>query len=387
MSAPLVVPDLDAIAALARAGTPEPWPADASPPPRPHKGRGALTNPPNRFEKLRGVPDGWADPDEEEPRLATTLIRDRSRSAISWNESPDIGFDRSLNPYRGCEHGCIYCYARPSHAWLGYSPGLDFETKLVFKPAVAALLEKELRRPGYEPAPLALGTNTDPYQPVERRLRLTRAVLEVLSRYSHPVTITTKSVAVTRDLDLLADLAGRRLVRVQISLTTLDPRLASRMEPRAPSPSRRLAAMWALAEAGVPVGVMAAPMIPGLNDSELERLLEAAAAAGASYAAFILLRLPGEVAAMFTDWLGAHYPERARHVLALIRQTRAGALNDSRFHERFRGSGAYAETLAARFAAAARRFKLDGAGMELDRSRFVRPAPARSLAEAQLALF
>jgi DNA repair photolyase len=355
------------------------------------KGRGAAVNPPNRFEALATAPfdDGWSTLERELadlPPLPTTLIRDATRSVISYNQSPDIGFDRAVNPYRGCEHGCIYCYARPTHAYLGYSPGLDFETRLLFKPEVAELLERELRRPGYVARPLALGSNTDPYQPVERTLKLTRAVLEVLARFNHPVSIVTKSAGVLRDLDVLQDLARRRLVRVWLSVTTLDPRLARRMEPRAPTPARRLAAVGALRAAGVPVGVLAAPMIPGLNDAELERILAAAAAAGAENAGYVLLRLPHELRQIFEDWLHRHYPDRARHVLALVRETRAGALNDPRFGSRMRGSGAYADLLAHRFARAAKQYGLDRR-RELDCTAFRPPPEHKSLEEAQLSLF
>src|SRR6185312_2426452 len=237
-----------------------------------------------------------------------TLIRDTSRSVISWNQSPDIGFDRAGNPYRGCEHGCVYCYARPSHAYLGYSPGLDFETKLLYKPEVAELLEKELRKPNYVAKPLALGSNTDPYQPVERTLKLTRSVLEVLDKYNHPVGIVTKSAGVLRDLDILSSMAQRKLARVYVSVTTLDAGLARRMEPRAATPARRLQAITELTRAGVPAGVMVAPMIPGLNDAEMEKIVQAAARAGAQHAAYVLLRLPNELKQMFEDWLAEHFP-------------------------------------------------------------------------------
>src|SRR4051812_685390 len=271
----------------------------------------------------------------ELPRLDTSLIRDTTRSAISWNNSPDIGFDRAVNPYRGCEHGCVYCYARPTHAYLGYSPGLDFETRLVFKPDVAELLEKELRKPGYVPRTLAVGSNTDPYQPIERTLKLTRAVLEVLDKFNHPVGIVTKSAGVLRDLDILSRMAKRSLVRVYLSVTTLDPRLARVMEPRAAIPARRLHAIEELTRAGVPTGILTAPMIPGLNDAEMEKLLEAGARAGARHASFILLRLPHELKTIFEAWLHKHFPDRAKHVLSLIRDTRAGGLNDARFGHRF----------------------------------------------------
>jgi DNA repair photolyase len=391
--------DLDAIAAMDRAGAPEPAPADVAPSLR-RRGRGATANPPVRFEQASAHPfdDGWSTLAAEFgdlPPLPTTLIRDASRSVISWNSSPDIGFDRAVNPYRGCEHGCIYCFARPTHAYLGYSPGLDFETKLVFKPEVAALLEKELSKPGYVARTLALGTNTDPYQPVERTLKLTRAVLEVLDRFNHPVGIVTKSAGVLRDLDILTDMAKRRLVRVLVSVTTLDPALARRMEPRAASPARRLAAIAELSRAGVPAGVMVAPMIPGLNDAEMERIMEAAARAGARHAGYVLLRLPHELRQLFEDWLAAHFPDRAAHVLSLVRQTRGGALSDSRFHHRFIGQGAYAELLLRRFARAARQWGLDEARQPLDCTRFAVPggAPRRVAgnapqpAEAQMSLF
>ncbi|MBV9758876.1 MAG: PA0069 family radical SAM protein [Alphaproteobacteria bacterium] len=356
------------------------------------KGRGATTNPPVRFDRESASPfdDGWntlADQFAELPPLPTTLTRDASRSVISWNASPDLPFDRAVNPYRGCEHGCIYCFARPSHAYLGYSPGLDFETKLLFKPNVAELLERELRKPGYVVRPMALGTNTDPYQPVERTLQLTRAVLGVLDRFNHPAAIVTKSAGVLRDLDLLVGMAARRLVRVHVSLTTLDAGLARRMEPRAAAPERRLQAIAALARAGVPVGVMAAPMIPGLNDVELEKILEAAARAGASHAGCILLRLPHELKQMFEDWLAHHYPERAKHVLNLIRETRAGKLNDPNWHSRFSGSGPYAELLFRRFERASRQFGFDRERAELDCGRFAAPPEPRAAATAQMSLF
>jgi DNA repair photolyase len=347
----------------------------------PRKGRGALFNPPNRFEHSRreAFDDGWDTLEadlRDLPPLPTTLIRDHSRSAITWNESPDLGFDRSLNPYRGCEHGCIYCYARPSHAYLGFSPGLDFESKLLFKPEVATLLERELRKPGYRVRPLALGTNTDPYQPVERTLRLTGSVLEVLDRFHHPVSIVTKSAGVLRDLDILRALAARRLVRVCLSVTTLDASLARRMEPRASSPQRRLAAIRELAQAGIPTGVMFAPVIPGLNDAELERVLAAAAEAGASFAGYVLVRLPLEVADLFQAWLNAHFPARAQHVLNLIRTLRAGRLNEPRFHHRMKGQGALAELLAQRFDHACQKWGLNGEGLSgLDCSAFRVPLP------------
>jgi len=359
------------------------------------KGRGAGINPAVRFERTsrEAFDDGWRtleDAFAELPPLATTLTRDSSRSALAWNNSPDIGFDRAVNPYRGCEHGCVYCYARPTHAYLGLSPGLDFETQLLFKPEVAALLEKEISKPGYVPRPIALGSNTDPYQPVERTLKLTRSVLEVLDRYNHPVTIVTKSAGVVRDLDILQRMAARNLAQVFISVTTLDNRLARAMEPRAAAPQRRLAAMAELARAGVPVGVLVAPVITGITDAEMERILDAAALHGATRAGYVLLRLPLEIAQLFEDWLRRHYPERAARVLALVRETRGGKLYDSRFGIRQSGTGVYADMLAQRFAVALKRLGLDRrtVGAPLDCTQFRVPETAATRkAETQLALF
>jgi DNA repair photolyase len=383
--------DREAIAAMENAGLPDAV-ADQRFPSRQAAGRGAVSNPGVRFDSHAAFPfdDGWetlAQDVGELPRLDTTLTRDSTRSAISWNTSPDIGFDRAVNPYRGCEHGCIYCYARPTHAYLGYSPGLDFETKLIFKPEVAELLEKELRKPGYTPRTLALGSNTDPYQPVERTLKLTRSVLEVLDRFNHPVGIVTKSSGVLRDLDILSSMAKRNLARVHISVTTLDARLARVMEPRAATPARRLHAIAELTRAGVPAGVLAAPMIPALNDAEMEKILEAAARAGARHAGFVLLRLPLELRQMFEEWLHTHFPDRARHVLSLIRQTRSGQLNDPRFHHRFTGQGVYADLLMRRFTRAARQFGFGEARTQLDCARFAVPAGLAEAAPDQMSLF
>lgn len=383
--------DADAIAALEQAGLPEAEPAERMPS-LARRGRGAVSNPAVRFDSQVASPfdDGWDSLGEafaDLPPLATTVTKDTTRSVISWNSSPDLGFDRAVNPYRGCEHGCIYCYARPTHAYLGYSPGIDFETKLIYKPEVAELLEKELKRPGYIARTLALGSNTDPYQPVDRTLKLTRSVLEVLDRYNHPVGIVTKSAGVLRDLDILTSMAKRNLVRVYLSITTLDLRLARVMEPRAASPARRLHAITELTRAGIPTGVLAAPMIPALNDAEMEKILEAAARAGARHARYILLRLPHELKQMFEDWLHANYPDRARHVLSLIRETRAGALNDSKFHQRFSGQGVYADLLSRRFARAVRQWGLDDVRQELDCTRFAVPEAAAATAQAQLSLF
>jgi DNA repair photolyase len=384
--------DRDAIAALARAGAPEPPPAEVMPSLARH-GRGATTNPPVRFEQQATSPfdDGWDTLTAEFgdlPKLTTSLTRDATRSAISWNSSPDIGFDRAVNPYRGCEHGCVYCYARPTHAYLGYSPGLDFETKLIFKPDVAELLEKELRKPGYVARTLALGSNTDPYQPVERTLKLTRSVLSVLEKYNHPVSIVTKSAGVLRDLDILGRMAKRRLARVYLSVTTLDAALARVMEPRAATPARRLHAISELTRAGVPCGVLAAPMIPGLNDAEMEKIVEAASRAGARHGGYILLRLPHELRQMFEDWLATHFPDRAKHVLSLVRETRGGALSEPRFHHRMAGQGVYADLLLRRFSRAARQWGLDEAREGLDCSQFAVPDDGTPrVTEAQLSLF
>ena len=383
--------DKDAIAALDQAGLPEPE-AEARMPSGARHGRGAVTNPAVRFEPSVVSPfdDGWDTLNgvlEEPAKLATSLIKDATKSVISWNNSPDLGFDRAVNPYRGCEHGCVYCYARPTHAYLGYSPGLDFETKLIFKPEVASLLEKELRKPGYVARVMALGSNTDPYQPVERTLKLTRSVLEVLDRFNHPVGIVTKSAGVLRDLDILSGMAKRKLVRVYMSVTTLDPRLARVMEPRAATPARRLHAIEELTRAGVPTGILTAPMIPGLNDAEMEKLLEAGARAGARHASFILLRLPHELRTIFEAWLHEHFPDRARHVLSLIRDTRAGGLSDARFGHRFTGQGPYADLLMRRFARAARQWGLDEARESLDCSRFAIPGQSADPREQQLSLF
>ena len=375
--------DREALTASSLAGLPD-TPVEGAIRSLARPGRGAVTNPALRYttSHTEAFEDGWSflAEDQAPPPLRTTLHRDRSKSAISWNQSPDLGFDRALNPYRGCEHGCIYCYARPSHAYLGYSPGLDFETEIVFKPDVVILLERDLSKSGYRPGTLALGSNTDPYQPVERTMRLTRSVLEVLERFGHPVSIVTKSATVVRDTDILRRLAERGLVRVYVSVTTLDADLARRMEPRASSPALRLRAIAELAEAGIPVGVLASPMIPGLNDSELEAIIEAAYAAGARSANYGLLRLPLELRDMFTAWVNEHMPNRARRVLALIRETRDGAMNDSTFHDRFRGTGVYADLLHQRFARLRRKLHLPDR-QPLDVSHFRVPALPRAQLE------
>ena len=329
-------------------------------PSRVRKGRGAVSNRDGRFEAhaRHAVDDGWRHGENDAPPLKTTVTAETCRTIITENRSPDVPFEASINPYRGCEHGCVYCYARPSHAYLGLSPGLDFESKLYYKPDAPELLEKELARPGYRCRPIALGANTDPYQPIERRHRLTRRLLEVLAAHSHPVAVITKSDLVLRDTDILAPMAARGLASVGVSVTTLDGRLARAMEPRATAPARRLAAIAGLSAAGVPVTVMAAPMIPALNDAELENILEAGRQAGARSAAYILLRLPRELKDLFTEWLQAHYPDRARRVLNQVRACRDGALYASGFGSRMKGTGVFAELLARRFDVACKRLGL-----------------------------
>ena len=351
--------------------------------PQARKGRGAVSNRPGRYEPGERPleDDGWGSVQADEaeaPPLRTTVQPDKSKTVIAWNESPDLGFDRSINPYRGCEHGCVYCFARPTHAYLGLSPGLDFETRLFAKHDAAAILARELAKPSYRPAPIGLGTNTDPYQPVERKLGLTRRILEVLKEFQHPVCIVTKSALVQRDIDLLGALARDRLASVAVSLTTLDRGLARRLEPRAATPERRLETMAALAAAKVPVAVLASPMIPALNDAELESILDAATARGAGAAGYILLRLPLEIASLFEEWLQTHYPGKARHVMSLIRQSRGGKAYQAEWGTRMRGTGAYAEMLRVRFEKAIHRLGLDQRreAWQLDCSRFRAPGKA-----------
>lgn len=386
---------------IARPGRPARTPANSpvgSAGPRPHRlvdpvplapqgipqdgrrGRGALTNASGRFEPKTRVllDDGWGVNDAPPP-LKTQVTDETPRTIITRNSSPDISFDRSINPYRGCEHGCIYCFARPTHAYYGLSPGLDFEAKLFAKPNAAALLEKELSRKGYEVAPIAMGTNTDPYQPIEQRYRITRSILEVLSAYNHPVTIVTKSARVTRDLDILSDMAKRHLVKVALSVTTLDAKLARTMEPRASTPSRRLEAMKLLSESGVPVGVMVAPIVPALNDSEIEKILTGAAYAGAKSAGFVLLRLPLEIKDLFREWLEENEPGRAAHVMSLIRSMRGGKDYDPKWGERMKGTGPYAWQIGRRFEIAAKRLGLDRGGWKLDCTQFRVPGSGKQL--------
>ncbi len=338
------------------------------------RGRAAVSNTSGRFDRevKEAFDDGWESLGELEA-LKTTVQVETARRIISTNDSPDISFDQSINPYRGCEHGCIYCYARPTHCYLGHSAGLDFETKLYAKTNAAELLEQELANPRYRPKVIALGANTDPYQPIEREQRITRSLLEVLEKARHPVGIITKNALVTRDLDILARMAERRLVKVAISITTLDRRLARAMEPRASTPPKRLEAVRMLAEAGVPVAVMMAPIIPALNDSEIETLLASVREAGASEAGYVLLRLPLEIKTLFREWLEANEPGRARRVINLMQSMHGGQDYRSEFGLRQKGSGPYAEQIAQRFRLARRRFGLAEERLQLDASQFVRP--------------
>jgi len=350
------------------------------------KGRGAVANPAGRFENQGVSPfdDGWTEPDEARPR--TEVTAEVTRNIITGNDSPDVPFTRSVNPYKGCEHGCAYCFARPSHAYLGLSPGLDFETKITSKPDAAERLTDALSKPSYRCEPLALGANTDPYQPVETKLGITRSILQVLSACHHPVGILTKSDSILRDLDLLQSLAERRLVHVFLSITSLDRSLARRLEPRAASPHRRLRAIEKLTAAGVPTGVLASPMIPGLNDHELESIVAASAAAGATTAGTILIRLPGQLKSLFDGWLEANVPLRRRRVLKLIRDCHGGDLYDHRYGTRMRGQGPYADLLQRRFHAAIQRYGLSKQRFELDCSQFAAP-PRRGRPRRQLTLF
>ncbi len=354
--------------------------APAHPRNPPLKGRGALSNPAGRFERHRreAVDDGWYRA-EVPDFIPTSIEPDRARSVLARNDSPDIPFEQSINPYRGCSHGCVWCYARPSHSYVGLSPGLDFETRLFYKKDAGRVLEEELARPGYVCKPITLGANTDPYQPIERRMRVTREVLEVLARSRHPVTIITKGALVLRDLDLLADLAKDGLAGVGVSITTLDAGLKRVMEPQAASPRARLEAVRRLSEAGIPTGVMVAPVIPALTDHEMEGILEASAAAGACWAGYVLLRLPYEVKDLFREWLAAHYPDRAGHVMSLVQQMRGGKDYDSSFGARMRGTGALAELLRGRFRIACRRLGLgSGRQQPLNTSLFEPPRASRS---------
>jgi len=338
------------------------------------RGRGAVSNATGRYEPLARVAfdDGWSTL-EDLPEFKTTVSIDATRKIITRNNSPDIGFDRSINPYRGCEHGCVYCFARPTHAYLGLSPGLDFESKLLVKPEAAELLEKELAAPNYEPRVIAIGTNTDPYQPIERKYQVMRRILEVLDKAGHPVGIVTKSALVLRDLDILARMAERNLAKVALSVTTLDAELARKMEPRAATPMRRLETLRRLSAAGVPTTVMVAPVIPALNDSEIERILEAAHSAGVREAGYVLLRLPLEVRDLFREWLRENYPDREKHVFKLVRDMRGGKDYDSKWFERQRGRGPYAYLIGRRFELACEKLGLNASRTQLTTEHFRRP--------------
>jgi DNA repair photolyase len=348
------------------------------------RGRGALTNVSGRYEPIARIAfdDGWQSI-EELPPFTTEVTVDATRKIITRNDSPDISFDRSINPYRGCEHGCIYCFARPTHAYLGLSPGLDFESKLFVKPDAPELLERELSAPNYTPRTIAIGTNTDPYQPIERTYQVMRRILEVLERAGHPVGIVTKSALILRDIDILARMAQRNLVKVALSVTTLDPKLARVMEPRAATPQRRLDALRQLASAGVPTSVMVAPVIPAINDSEIERILDTAAALGVKGAGYVLLRLPLEVRDLFKEWLMVNFPDRYRHVFKLIRETRGGKNYDSSWGKRMTGGGPYAWMIGRRFEVACEQLGLNDEKKRLSTDHFV---PPRKLTE-QLSLF
>jgi DNA repair photolyase len=329
------------------------------------RGRGAGVNPSGRFEPVsrHAFDDGW-ETIEELPPFKTEVQVEKPRTIITRNESPDISFDRSINPYRGCEHGCVYCFARPTHAYMGLSPGLDFESKLFAKPDAARLLERELAKDGYQPRTIAIGTNTDPYQPIEKKWRIMREILEVLEAYNHPVGIVTKSALVARDIDILSRMAEKGLAKVALSVTSLDRTLARTMEPRAATPPKRLETIRKLAEAGIPASVMVAPIVPGLNDQEIERILDSARAAGAREAGYVILRLPLEVSPIFKDWLLRHYPDRYRHVLSLVRSMRGGKDYDAEWGKRMKGSGPYAWQIGRRFELATRKY-----GLNLERTR------------------
>lgn len=338
------------------------------------RGRGAALNTSGRFEPVSRTleDDGW-NSIEDLPEFKTDVQIEKPRSIISRNDSPDIPFDRSVNPYRGCEHGCIYCFARPTHAYMGLSPGLDFEAKLFAKPDAAKLLERELAKPGYKVRPIAIGTNTDPYQPIEKEWRIMRQVLEVLKTADHPVMIVTKSAMVIRDIDILAPMAEKGLAKVGLSVTTLDRKLARLMEPRASTPTKRLEAIKALSEAGIPSTVMMAPIIPALNDHEIERVLDSGKAAGATHASYVLLRLPLEVSPLFRDWLLRNYPDRYRHVMSLVRSMRGGKDYDAEFGKRMKGAGPYAWQIGRRFEMAAKRLELNVTRRPLNCDLFVPP--------------
>jgi DNA repair photolyase len=350
------------------------------------RGRGSLSRNAGRYEKFAVDPfdDGWGSLDDPAPRIRTEIFKDNAKSVITYNKSPDISFDRSINPYRGCEHGCVYCFARPTHAWLGLSPGIDFESQIFAKEDAAERLEEELSKPGYVARQIALGVNTDCYQPAEKKLRITRRILEVLDAYNHPVTIVTKSQLIARDMDILARMARKGLVSVFISVTTLSRPLARRMEPRAATPPRRLETIKALSDMGIDTGVLVAPVIPGLTDDELENILEAAASAGAQRAGYVLLRMPHEIKQLFREWLEENYPDRAKKIIGLVQSMRGGKDYDSTFGLRMRGSGPYAELIRSRFHMTCKRLGLVARSNDLGGRKFAPPARPN---DGQLSLF
>ncbi len=354
--------------------------------PQARRGRGVVTNRAGRYERERLVSadDGWNNLETVPDAVRTQVLRDSTRGILARNQSPDVPFDRSINPYRGCEHGCVYCFARPTHAYLGLSAGLDFETKIFVKPDAADLLETELRKPKYRPQVIAMGTNTDPYQPLEKERKITRSVLEVLARFNHPVAIVTKSALVTRDIDILGPMAAQGLAKVALSVTTLDHRLARSMEPRASTPGRRLDAIRQLKAAGIPVGVMFAPAIPGLNDHEMESVIEAAADAGADKAGYVVLRLPLEVKDLFQEWLAETAPHRAGRIMGLIRSMNDGRDYHPAWGSRQVGRGPYADALSKRFSLAVRRHRLNTRTFALSTQKFCVPKDSRV---NQLSLF
>jgi DNA repair photolyase len=354
---------------------------DSPLPDQARKGRGAVSNHTNRYEKEVRVAtsDGWSDGavDEDDlPPLRTTLLKDASRTIIARNTSPDVPFDQSINPYRGCEHGCVYCFARPTHAWLGFSPGLDFETRILFKPEAAKLLRRELSDPKYRCRMIAMGTNTDPYQPVERQMQITRSIVRTLADFRHPLGMVTKNHLITRDIDILKEMAQDHLVECFLSITTLDAELARTMEPRASTPRRRLDAIEALSKAGIPVGVMTAPMIPALNDHEMESILEEAHKRGARRAGYVMLRLPLEIKDLFREWLQAHVPDRAARVMSLVRQMRNGRDYNPEWGQRMTGDSPVAQLLGQRFDRACRQLGLNVERFRIDTAKFKVPADA-----------
>lgn len=343
---------------------------------KPRKGRGAASNPDGRYlvERRVSVEDGWYSPNGEPPPLRTTVTAETARAIISRNQSPDVPFEQSINPYRGCEHGCAYCYARPTHAYLDLSPGLDFESRLFVKTNAAEVLERELSAPGYQCKLISLGANTDPYQPIERRWRITRRIIEVLFAHRHPLSIVTKSSLVERDIDLLASMAEEHLVEVHLSITTLDNELARKLEPRATAPKRRVETLLRLSDVGIPTGVLFAPVIPALNDSELEAVLESVAGVGGSYAGYVLLRLPREVKDLFEQWLKTHEPLKADRVMNRVKEMRGGLKNEASFGTRMRGTGIYAELIRRRFELACKSLGLNKSVRPLDCTKFKVPA-------------